>query len=277
MLLTRLSRLRGSDRLASGPTWHAAYGRSPSWALPSMELGRRSTGWPTLSACRRFSPLLGPWWQILATGALHEDGLADAADGLGGGTTFARKLEIMRDSRIGTYGAAALFLSLIVRTAAIAALGPPRVVLTAMIVAGVLGRSAMIVPPLVLPPARADGWGLRSANLARLAPRPGWDLRSSPRLCCCRLSLADGVGAWVRRFIRVGNNCRRQLGGYTGDILGAAEVVTESIVLISTVCSIVQFGSGLTPSPIRRRRPCAGDGGDGSLKVGVIALSNFIR
>ncbi len=135
------------------------------WAFPIVGVAVNGAGglvyW--LAHAARMPPLLAAAWALVAiliiTGAFHEDGLADAVDGLGGGTTFARKLEIMRDSRIGTYGAAALFLSLIVRTAAIAALGPPRVVLTAMIVAGVLGRSAMIVPPLVLSPARADGMG----------------------------------------------------------------------------------------------------------------------
>ena len=69
-------------------------------------------------------PLLGAALAIaalvIATGALHEDGLADVADGFGGGATRARKLEIMRDSRVGAYGAAALALALILRVAALA-------------------------------------------------------------------------------------------------------------------------------------------------------------
>jgi len=62
---------------------------------------------------------------VVATGGLHEDGIADVADGFGGGATRADKLEIMRDSRIGAFGATALFLSLGLRAAALAALGKP--------------------------------------------------------------------------------------------------------------------------------------------------------
>ena len=63
---------------------------------------------------------------MLATGCLHEDGLSDVADGFGGGKTRERKLEIMRDSRIGAYGACALVLSVLLRWSALADLADPR-------------------------------------------------------------------------------------------------------------------------------------------------------
>ncbi|HET9019903.1 MAG TPA: adenosylcobinamide-GDP ribazoletransferase, partial [Acetobacteraceae bacterium] len=100
---------------------------------------------------------------LLVTGALHEDGLADAADGLGGGRTVERRLAIMRDSRIGSFGTLALLLSSALRIAAIAALSP-RMAACALVTSGALGRAALLLPLLLLPPARPDGLG---ASLAR--------------------------------------------------------------------------------------------------------------
>jgi hypothetical protein len=106
--------------------------RRASWALPlagaligllaaaAAACARRGSGAPR-GGGRRSPPLV-------ATGCLHEDGLADTADGFGGGATRERKLEIMRDSRIGSYGACALILSLLLRWSALASLGEPAVV-----------------------------------------------------------------------------------------------------------------------------------------------------
>src|ERR1700735_5265271 len=111
---------------------------------------------------------------VVATGALHEDGLADVADGFGGGATRARKLEIMRDSRIGAYGAIAIALALILRVGALAAAldgGLWRACSSLLLVAA-LSRAAALRPLALLPPARADGAGggggrLGSTPLAR--------------------------------------------------------------------------------------------------------------
>ena len=98
---------------------------------------------------------------VIVTGALHEDGLADVADGFGGGATRERKLEIMRDSRIGAYGAAALALSLILRVAALSALLDHGLGAAAagLILAGAASRAAALAPLALLPAARADGLG----------------------------------------------------------------------------------------------------------------------
>src|SRR5271167_906470 len=82
---------------------------------------------------------------LAATGCLHEDGLADTADGFGGGKTRERKLEIMRDSRIGTYGVCALVLSLLLRVSALASLADPGAVAWALIGAHGAGRASMMV------------------------------------------------------------------------------------------------------------------------------------
>jgi adenosylcobinamide-GDP ribazoletransferase len=189
-----------------------------------------------LARTAHMPPLLAAGWTLAATliitGAFHEDGLADTVDGFGGGATPARKLEIMRDSRIGSYGAAALFLSLIVRTAAIAALGLPRVVLTAMIVAGALGRSAMIVPLLFLRPARGDGMGasVGEPRLINAGVGLGFAVITSflflPPLPGAGVVVLGFGSSWVLTII-----AGRQVGGHTGDVLGAAEVVVECGVL----------------------------------------------
>ena len=97
---------------------------------------------------------------VLATGAFHEDGLADTADGLGGGQTRQRKLEIMKDSRIGTFGGAALVLSLGLRWAAITAIDGaqgPLAAAAAIVAIGGLSRMAGLIPAIALEPARAEG------------------------------------------------------------------------------------------------------------------------
>ena len=184
-------------------------------------------------------PLLAAAWTLAGTmavtGALHEDGLADTADGFGGGATPARKMEIMRDSRIGSYGALALLLSVIVRAACIAALGHPLFVMKALVVAGMLGRGGMIVLLMGLAPARNNGMGAAvgkprawsaavGAGLAIAAP-----LLSLPLLPAVAIIISGlGCSVVVMKF------AHRQIGGYTGDVLGACEVVIECVVLTVT-------------------------------------------
>src|SRR5262249_56590715 len=112
---------------------------------------------------------------LLITGCLHEDGLADTADGLGGGSDRARKLEIMRDSRLGTYGACALMMSLLLRWAALAAIASPVAVTSSLIAAHASARAALpaimrFVPPAPLyrPSVGACHTALRSSPSAAL-------------------------------------------------------------------------------------------------------------
>src|SRR6202034_1238480 len=94
---------------------------------------------------------------LAVTGCLHEDGLADTADGFGGGDTRERKLEIMRDSRIGTYGVCALTLSILLRVSAIATLARPSFAFWALIAAHGAARAALPIFMTIVPPARDDG------------------------------------------------------------------------------------------------------------------------
>jgi adenosylcobinamide-GDP ribazoletransferase len=169
---------------------------------------------------------------VLTTGALHEDGLADTADGFGGGATVARKLEIMRDSRIGTFGALALILSVGLRIVALASLAYPAAIAIALVAAGVLGRGAMIGVMLALPAARADGMA------AALGPLPPIPAAIGLAIACACVLLPHGVRAVVAAGLAGALMiwlARRQVGGHTGDVLGATEQAAECAVLIAMV------------------------------------------
>src|ERR1700729_3582730 len=106
------------------------------------------------------------WWSgaeialaatVLVTGALHEDGLADTADGFGGGTTREQKLDIMRDSHIGVYGVCALALSLLLRVAALGSLPNAHLVVWALIGSHAAARATLQALIFLFPPARRDG------------------------------------------------------------------------------------------------------------------------
>ncbi len=173
---------------------------------------------------------------LLVTGCLHEDGLADTADGLGGGRDRARKLEIMRDSRLGTYGACALVMSLLLRWTPLAAMASPVAVAAALIAAHVSARAALPVFMRFVPAARADG-------LAAQAGRPA--LRSAAvavLLGALALATALGLAATIISLILatcagflVAWLCIRQIGGQTGDVLGALEQIIEIIILLTAL------------------------------------------
>jgi len=165
------------------------------------------------------------------TGALHEDGLADTADGLFGGWTKERRLEIMKDSRIGTYGALALMLITIARWSALSALLTAGAGWPALIAAGAFSRVPMAVMMATLPNARAEG----------LSHRVG-----RPTLATAALAVALGLGVAVLAvggatlpmlmvtFIAtfgLGLVARARIGGQSGDILGASQQLAELSVL----------------------------------------------
>ena len=180
-------------------------------------------------------PLPAAAWSVAAavlfTGGLHEDGLADTADGLGGGGTPARRLEIMRDSRIGSYGAVALVLSLGVRVTAIAALPPARA-WAPLLVAGALSRAAMLPVLALLPPARADGLGRMVGQVPTVAWAVGAVVAVAIALGClppvaalAAVLVAAVVGVAVTLL------AGRRIGGQTGDVLGACCGLADCVLL----------------------------------------------
>ena len=170
---------------------------------------------------------------VLASGALHEDGLADMADGLGGGDTPERKLDIMRDSRSGVFGVLALIFSIALRAAAIHSLAGPGAALAALLVAAALSRGLLPGMMRVLPLASTGG-------LAAAAGRPeigaAWlAALIGGLIALVLLGVATGGGAIVLAVAAVAATAalaRRQIGGYNGDTLGAAQQVAEIAVLI---------------------------------------------
>lgn len=169
---------------------------------------------------------------IAVTGALHEDGLADCADGLGGGRTREDALAIMRDSRTGSYGVLALVLSVGLRWAALAALAP-LAGLMALVMAAGIGRALMVPATTFARYARAEGVGSLVARGAGpgelgaalatalvLALLGGW-----PGLLALALALAVGAAFLVWMV--------RRVGGYTGDGLGAIAQLGEVTVMVT--------------------------------------------
>ena len=169
------------------------------------------------------------------TGALHEDGLADTADGLGGGRDRAAMLAIMRDSRIGTYGTLALLFSVAIRAAALAALAafPFRAAL-ALVLAATLSRALALWHWHHHLPARSDG-------LAFAAGRPDWLAFAigagtgalAAILALAVFGLAGLLGLVMALFgtIFFAGLCRRTLGGHSGDTIGAAQQIAETLLL----------------------------------------------
>jgi len=172
---------------------------------------------------------------MLVTGALHEDGAADVGDGFGGGATRERKLEIMRDSRIGTYGVCVLGLGLLARWSALAALGVLGgwTVLIALAAAHAAARA--IMPAFMAHVANARGDGL-SAGVGQVPPATAiaalllGALALLPGGLAFALVTACLLALW---FLVLQQLCQRQIGGQTGDVLGALEQGGEIIVLFS--------------------------------------------
>jgi adenosylcobinamide-GDP ribazoletransferase len=161
------------------------------------------------------------------TGALHLDAAADAADALGG-STRERALEIMRDHRIGSYGAAALVLDLLLRAAALAALAGTAHLVAAAAAAGALSRGASVVLAGSLPYARTgDGAGAALTRASRGRDVAAGVVAVAVALAVARVDgavlvlVAAGVVAVARPL------ARRRLGGVTGDVLGAVSELAE--------------------------------------------------
>jgi adenosylcobinamide-GDP ribazoletransferase len=171
--------------------------------------------------------------QALSTGALHEDGLADSADGLWGGGTRERRLEIMRDSRIGSFGALALILSVLLRWTALSALLEEGWIWGPLIAAGALSRWPMAWMLGILPPARDGG-------LSRLVGQPGAATVALGGAVALGLALVTtGWGALAAAAGGLIVACawtlavRARLGGQTGDTCGAAQQLSEVAVLLA--------------------------------------------
>ena len=240
--LTRIPchRLLDSDRidLARSVWTFPLVGAALGLICGGLYAGGASLGLPPwLAACAAMTGAL------LLTGAFHEDGLADVADGFGGGVTRDRKLEIMRDSRLGTYGSAALMLSLAARIGAISAIAGPLAVVFVWLTAGAVSRAVSTVVQKVMPPARSEGiaattraigWPTVALGIALSAVLPAaaavmafTDWNSWLERTAIAAAVASVSGA-VMALI-----AWRQIRGHTGDVLGAVQQIAEIGVWLS--------------------------------------------
>lgn len=166
------------------------------------------------------------------TGALHEDGLADVGDGFGGGRNREEKLTIMRDSRLGTYGALVLLTGFVARLAALASL-PRAAIIPALVVAHALARAAIPVLAAMMPFARDDGLGKSAGRPAAATAGIAVGIGVVIALLC--LPLANAVLAVLVTAAAgavMAMLASRQIGGVTGDVFGAVEQVAETAVLL---------------------------------------------
>jgi len=178
---------------------------------------------------------------VVLTGALHEDGLADTADGLGGGEDKKSKIEKMRDSRIGSYGMLAILLLTLIKLNALIILAtgkPYEIAILSIICAHSLSRFSIIIIPYFSIPASNEG-------LARYAGKPAnrgiiGSFLITSILILILLPFDQAIlSAFLAILVAgaVGLLANFQIKGYTGDILGAAQQVSEVTVLVYLACS----------------------------------------
>jgi adenosylcobinamide-GDP ribazoletransferase len=171
---------------------------------------------------------------IILSGALHEDGLADCADGFFGGPTPERRLEIMRDSRVGTFGALALALSLYIRAVSLTLVAGESLAVTSavLVAAAALSRTAALFPLMVLPPARQSGAGFAAGKPEPAALATAGCLAvvlgmapvlagAEPVRAIAAITMATAAAYSMVPL------ARKLIGGQTGDVAGAAQQLSE--------------------------------------------------
>lgn len=227
--LTRLPiRLRSAPSMPGMVLWFPAAG-----AVIGLIVGGSAAGlWHVVPPL--VAGALGVSVGLLVTGAFHEDGLGDIADAFGGGYTLERRLEILKDSRHGTYGVAAMCASIVIRVAALGSLPGPATMFAAALVAHVMARTAAV-------------WLMAAAPLAThrgLGADYGQSTTAGRAAAAGVMGVGIGllvVGWWVVPVTVVaalavaatGALAMRKIQGISGDVLGAAEQVAEAAVLVT--------------------------------------------
>lgn len=218
----------------------AGLGRAMAWLPPVGSLIGAVTGATFLLAQCWWPPLvaagLALMVEALLTGAFHEDAVADFCDAFGGVASGERALAIMKDSRIGSYGALGLGLIVLVRVAAMVAL-PPMLAMAAIVGAATLGRlCAVTLAAIVAPVGSGAGMAVRAGRmpparlaLAGLLAVPGMLplLWQRPMAVVVALLAMAVLLAWLARFLL------RRIGGSTGDCLGFAAALGQVALLLA--------------------------------------------
>ena len=172
---------------------------------------------------------------MLITGAIHEDGLADCADGFWGGWERERRLEIMRDSRLGVYGTLALIVSTGLRWQLLTTVLEGKNSFLAILLAGMLTRSVLPLMMAHLPQARSDGLS-HSVGIPN-GSGVYFSIIISASISLVFLGVAGLMLAVIAAITALlcGLLARKKIGGQTGDVLGASVVIVEIIVLATCI------------------------------------------
>ncbi len=232
LALMLLTRLPAGSLPQPAPSLAAA-----RWAFPLVGLIVGLCAWAVqhLALGVGLGPLVASFLAVAAiagvTGALHLDGLADFSDGMGGGRDTAHCLEIMRDSRIGTYGVLALLLAVGLYGAALATFeaGAP---LAVFLFAAVGSRLAMAIMLERMPAARPDGLGRLAGGSALLGWLPG-------AVCLGGLGVLIGPAAGLAALAGlvgaalVARIALVRIGGQTGDVLGAGQALSDLLAIVA--------------------------------------------
>lgn len=227
--LTRIPvRLRHEPDVAASVPWFPVVGVLIGGAIGGIAAGLWHVVPPLVAAA--VAVTIG----LLITGAFHEDGLADVADAFGGGWTIERRLEILKDSRHGSYGVAALGSSIVVRALCLGSLAGPAAIFGAAVASHAIGRVAAVGLMGVAPPATHQGLGADYGQTAT-AKRAIVGVLGGLALA------AAAVGWWVAplaavavvSICAVGWLAVRKIGGISGDVLGACEQVAECLCLVT--------------------------------------------
>ena len=222
------------------PDWPTAVNRKLAtcmWSFPIVGVLIGTLGGITYAVCEYLglpiyvAGIFAVAAIILMTGGLHEDGLADFADGIWGGINKNKRLTIMTDSRIGTYGAIALIISVCGRAFSIGTILEPLLVLGALVASSALSRA-------VIPVIMAFDIPAKTTGLAVDAGKPDPIIWFSAIIIGVFIHLIAAPGGWFVSLVAAALGtaicgwyiCRR-VGGYTGDTLGAVQQVTELLVL----------------------------------------------
>jgi adenosylcobinamide-GDP ribazoletransferase len=225
MLLSRLpaGRIDGAAPPMAASSW--------AWPLVGLAVGAIMAAVCGFALWLGLPPVMAALLALaagaLATGAMHEDGLADLADGFGGGADRARKLEIMRDSRIGSYGVVALILALGFRATGITTLAEAGSASAALIGIAAASRAVLPTALVLMPAARSDGLGQSAASDD---PMPAMIALGIGFLCLLPLGFGTALLTAVviaLAALILAAIAMRQIGGQTGDVMGAMQQVTE--------------------------------------------------
>jgi adenosylcobinamide-GDP ribazoletransferase len=220
------------------------------WAYPlaglAVATGATCAAWMVLGLGMPsgFAALVFLLCMVVTTGAMHEDGLADCADGFWGGWERARRLEIMKDSAIGTYGVLALVFSMGARVVLYATLisagllAAPGWSFWTLVAPAVLSRTAMVCVMQALPHARSDG-------LSASTGHPGKPAVAGALLIGCAVLILAGAAVALPVLVAasvaagvVALIARAKIGGQTGDVLGATQQISEIAVLMALIAAL---------------------------------------